>query len=1306
MTNIELNNLQNEAYEHLWNGRHRMALTAAEKLYQAKPNDSESAICLAWAYLENGQPTKAMEYANLAVELKGDNARTRFFRAYILTRMSIFEGAIADIEKTIEKEKNLLSWTYLNQARAYAGLRRFEEAEKAYSYGLMIAGYDNKDFEVSGRWFQKAGVFLSESYKITRANVDALIRDAYESLKAKEPWFALFAAQKILDDPKVCKEKPEAELIELEAMYNMFQYRPALKKAEAMKKRFHKDEKFSMIYKALVKFVQLEEENSEEDKASAAEKNELNDKLVNSGLQTQPTKTVKFRTDAIYFLNEYAELFAINIYDARKEAVSGTRIYYVQINEQFTHIGAEIIFHNLFFEEEDKNYFCRAVWYLNDFEIGRNNFNMEIPKKWESVIFSETMGSNQPGFWSNGQGKVEIYINDTKIGEKYFGVSDNAIEDIEDPYTTLPGKKEAHTEKQENIKPKVVEDTRTIEELLAELDSYIGLKNIKQAIRDFISYLEFIKERKRHGLKTNDKISINAVFLGNPGTGKTIIARLLGNILKSMGILSRGHVIEVDRASLVGQYIGETAQKTEKIINEAVGGVLFIDEAYTLAKKGGTTQDFGQEAIDLLLKRMEDKKGEFVVITAGYPEEMNIFLESNPGLKSRFTHTFNFEDYTPDELIHILEFYLKKEEYIIDPEAQELLKKEFIKLYRNRDKTFGNARIVRNIFDEAKIHLGKRVVSMPPEMRTKDVLNTITVKDIARLVEKGKPKKYNLTLNEEALAEALKELENLVGLNTVKNEINDMVKLARLFASQGEDLTSKFDSHFLFLGNPGTGKTTVARLFSKIFSALGILSKGHLIETDRQGLVAGYVGQTAEKTSTIIDKSIGGTLFIDEAYALSKKNGSDNDFGNEAIDILLKRMEDDRGKFITIAAGYTDEMKYFVASNPGLQSRFQKTFFFEDYTPDELMEIVSRSLAKDKKRLTNDARDLLLKHFNEIYRNRDKKFGNARIVRNILESAKQKLLLRVADMPSEKRSEEKLNTISIEDIQQALNVGTEARDYEVKGDPLKLQAYIDELNSLVGLDGVKQGIYKLISGSKIAQLRKERGLQVIDKTLDAVFMGNQGTGKTTVASLFSKILKELGVLDKGHLVEVDRSDLVADYRGQTTVKTERIIEEALGGTLLINEIYNFAQGANDYGWEAIDALLKRMEDYKGKFVAIVTGHPEEMQIFIETNPILRTRFPNVFNFEDYDPRQLLGIAYDIAEKNGYLLDEGALQIMLELFTEICDEKTSSFDNAQTAKNVLYTAISNQEERIANMINPSDDDLITITLEDLLAIKPV
>lgn len=1301
MTNEELNNLQAEAYDHLWHGRNRLALNSAVKLCDFRPNDSEAVICVAWAYLENGNPLKALEYANLAVELKGDSSRTRFFRAYLLTRMSIYEGAIADIEKNIAKEKELISWTLLTKARAFAGLKKFHEALKAFEEAELIEKKNNPSLSEQKKWFIKAKKEFHENNQLSNESINAFLNNGQQAIKAKEYWFALFTAQKILAEPKFKKEKIDAQFLEIEALFYMFQYRPAYQRALNLQNKLKNNDKFNFIFNTLEKFINAEEEEFEKD-ITPVRKTKTDLSYEQDDISSKTDHQIELKSEQIFYPNEYADLFSIKIFDALKDSRLHIRNFYRHINKNMPSVGAEVIFNNPYYRQYDKIYNCYAVWYLNDYEISRNSFKLNIPKDWDSVIFSQTISSEKTGNWECGQAKIEIYINGFKIGERTFGIGTTSQPEEEIKISALP--------------PKITRDpimdstelkehqVRSLDELLLELDSYIGLSNIKHTVRDFISYIKFINERKRHGLKAEEKISIHAIFLGNPGTGKTTIARLLGEILKAMGILPSGHVIEVDRSALVGQYIGETAQKTEKVINEAIGGVLFIDEAYTLIKKGGSGQDFGQEAIDIILKRMEDKKGEFVVFAAGYTDEMYAFLNSNPGLKSRFTNTFIFEDYLPEELFQILKLNLIKEEYTLSSKAEELIKKELIRLYRERDKSFGNARLVKNMLVEAKLNLSRRVVALPENNRTKEILNTISEDDINNILTKASSKNFVLTLNEDSLAEALVELENLVGLSNVKQEINDLVKLARYFAEQGEDLREKFGNHYLFLGNPGTGKTTVARIFSKIFSALGVLSKGHLVETDRQGLVAGFVGQTAEKTTALIEKSIGGTLFIDEAYALIKGDGSGNDFGKEAIDILLKRMEDDRSKFIVIAAGYTDEMKKFVSSNPGMQSRFGKSITFEDYSPKDLMEIVYRTLQSEKKKISSDAEEILLKHFNELYRNRDKKFGNARIVRNILESVKQKMLLRIADIPQSERNEDTLNTIVISDIKDAIEIKAQANEYQVKGDPLKLQEYIDQLNSLVGLHKVKESVFKLISGSKIAQLKRERGLTVVYKNYNALLIGNDGTGKTTVARLISKILKELGILEKGHLIEVTRADLIGAYPEQTILKTEEIIKDAVGGTLFIEDAFTLIQEENDSGLIVLDTICRKIDLYREKVAIFLEGPEQNINHLISSYILIEEKFPHRFQFEDYNPRDLLSISYEIAKNHGYLLDEGALQVLLEIFNELAERNKLSTYNSKVAKSILYSAISNQEQRILNMMNPSDNDLKIITLEDVEAVK--
>lgn len=257
------------------------------------------------------------------------------------------------------------------------------------------------------------------------------------------------------------------------------------------------------------------------------------------------------------------------------------------------------------------------------------------------------------------------------------------------------------------------------------------------------------------------------------------------------------------------------------------------------------------------------------------------------------------------------------------------------------------------------------------------------------------------------------ELQSLIGLKKVKDDVSSLVNLLQVQAMREKQglPNTQVSYHCVFTGNPGTGKTTVARILAGVYKQLGLLKKGHLVETDRSGLVGEYVGQTAPKTNAKIDEALDGVLFIDEAYSLL---GGNNDYGAEAISTLLKRMEDDRSRLVVILAGYTDEIKEFIDSNPGLRSRFNRYIRFEDYTEDELMEIFKLNLKKSKYRIKRDAYECLHEKVRQSVMYKDKNFGNARYVRNLYEKVIQQQANRLAKMRT--ADVEELTLITKDDI--------------------------------------------------------------------------------------------------------------------------------------------------------------------------------------------------------------------------------------------------------------------------------------------------
>jgi SpoVK/Ycf46/Vps4 family AAA+-type ATPase len=564
--------------------------------------------------------------------------------------------------------------------------------------------------------------------------------------------------------------------------------------------------------------------------------------------------------------------------------------------------------------------------------------------------------------------------------------------------------------------------TITVEQAMAELDAMIGLDGVKDQIRQLAASVEAARRRAQAGYQT-DKPMQHFVFLGPPGTGKTSVARIIAKIYYAFGLLEAPSVLEAQRADLVGEYLGATAIKTNELVDAALGGVLFIDEAYSLVNDGeGHSDRFGNEAVQALLKRAEDDRDRLVVILAGYDRQMEDFLASNPGLNSRFAIRIRFSGYSPAELLSLARAALAQRRESLDPDAGPALARMMEDVGRRRlADDLGNGRFVRSLLEKAGQARDVRVMAGQDEPAPADLV-TLEAVDLERAFAELTSRFRGYT-EAPTLVSALAELDGLIGLEPVKRQVHEIaaqLRVARLRDAQG--LASQPPvRHFVFTGPPGTGKTTVARILGRIFAALGLLVRPEVVEAHRADLVGEHLGSTAIKTGKLIDSALGGVLFIDEAYSLYNPGYAGGDaYGAEAVATLLKRAEDDRDRLVIVLAGYTPDMDRFLRSNPGLSSRFGVRIAFPSYTPVELACIAEVIAEQAGDSFDPDALPVLEEIFQQAWdRGRIDELGNGRFARSLFERACAARDLRVAEL-GEQASAADLTIVSAADLATAV----------------------------------------------------------------------------------------------------------------------------------------------------------------------------------------------------------------------------------------------------------------------------------------------
>lgn len=522
-----------------------------------------------------------------------------------------------------------------------------------------------------------------------------------------------------------------------------------------------------------------------------------------------------------------------------------------------------------------------------------------------------------------------------------------------------------------------------------QLDQLVGVDEVNQLVREIVQAESGRQRRDAAGL-ANAPTSRHLILTGASGTGKTEVARLLGMLLWGFNLVEQPTFVEVGPSELIARYVGGTGPLVDEVVQRAVGGVLFIDEAHMLHQ----TVSYGQEAVTALLRNMENHRGDLVVIAAGYPDKMDDFLNSDPGLKQRFTRRLALPDYDDESLGEMFRRRATSSDYDVTDEVIRAVVHHFNQLARG--PTFANAREARNLFESACERQAVRVALM--ENPSLSQMRGLELDDI---LPKGQ--RYNVHASESALDETLAALDTMVGLDSVKDQVDTLIKVARMNRWRVAGGLNEADvaRHFVFSGPPGTGKTTVAEHLASAFLALGVLGRGHVVKASGSDLNArrGYPIDLA--APEIIRSALDGILFIDEAYSL---------IGTPAIVPLLELMEEHRTRLVVIAAGYKPDMEAFLDSNAGLRSRFTKFIEFAEYSVEELVQIF-RVTAHGEGFDVSD--EVLVAVGDELRRVDRRQLGNARGVRTMYERAVERVALRLGDRPTLAE----MSTIRIEDVE-------------------------------------------------------------------------------------------------------------------------------------------------------------------------------------------------------------------------------------------------------------------------------------------------
>ncbi|MEG2555881.1 MAG: AAA family ATPase [Odoribacter sp.] len=820
-----------------------------------------------------------------------------------------------------------------------------------------------------------------------------------------------------------------------------------------------------------------------------------------------------------------------------------------------------------------------------------------------------------------------------------------------------------NTGKQEQVQLSV-ESHHTVkdkEEILDRLYRLVALRKVKEEITQICDYAEFIQLRRENGFGDHFP-AMHLLFTGNAGTGKSTVAEMLGELYQQMGVLENGKVNHYGRQELVRDGVAAEEKLVRQALKNSAGGILFVDQVGDLFHPEDPN-DRGVVALSILFSVLTRETPEVLVILADEVQEMNMLIDALPDLKKIFSRHLYFEDYSPEELMEITRCKLEKLQFRFTPSAEEKFYKQLTVVSREKDAHFMNGHYIDEQLESVAMRMSGRLMANRNGKYKKEDLMLMVDEDIVALQESNPEK-------------SLEKLKAMVGLGQLKQSILQHLNYVYFIKERQKlgftDVMPPLN--MIFSGNPGTGKMSVAKMMGEIYHSVGVLARPNIVIQDAR-ILNGEGGLTPQQgVAALMDAALGGILYLEYADVLPQ-----SEYGLALFEALLSELSmEECGETVVILGGFPDRIEKMLETNPTLKNYFLYTFHFNDYAPDELMEIAVNKLKEKNYVFHPKAKEVFKELIHKAYENRDKTFGNALLMEKIVEMSIRNMSERTMNIRKERElTRQEMTTIRKEDI--PVHIFELPKFERDVFDEEAIQEALSELDHLVGQMGMKKQIRDFV---ELARHYSRNGIKLSTRmSLQWCFTGNSAMGKGTVARLIARLYKAMGIINTGKVLNFKVEKMI----GLMEEEAQRSIGEALlhsnGGILLFDEDSPRLNEAVGLRERVRAILMNQMAERPGSYI-IIYAEPKPALATLNSDVEHLSELVNILEFQDYTKEELMVILKRRLEKEQMKLTATARQYMTTFIDSLVSTEERTHASSRLMRIVADLIVRNCLQRIA------------------------